>query len=235
MSESDRLRVTQRPLAERERADLQRQAQQSERLMLVHWTRALHRWSLIGCAALVLLAALWWATARWGLDARLSAVLAIGGGLAFIAMSSWELYEARSRVAAVQQTYAELIREASAKPVYEIEVRPVRVWGSPEDGWMFDVAGGRALFADWDLPEGAATERIVASVSPPGGMWLDQSGEEMTAEPLPYLWENLRDDHPLLELVGAVTFRLEDDPGAALRDFVDHEWIIPPEARKPEE
>lgn len=234
MNETARLRVKQRPLAERERTDLEYQARNAERFMLGHWTRALHRWSLIGCAVLAILAVLWWATTQWGLDARMSALAAVGGGLAFVAISSWELYEARARVKAVRETHASIMQSAASKPVYEIEVRPARVWGSPEDGWMFDVGEGRALLADWDLPEGAATETIVASVSPAGGMWFDQSGQELQAEPLPYLWENLRDDHPLLELTGAATFELGEDAGAALRDFVGHEWIIPPEARNSE-
>jgi hypothetical protein len=148
-----------------------------------------------------------------------------------VALSGWELHEARARVKAVQESHARTIAGASSKPVFEMTIRPARVWGSLEDGWMFDIGGGRGLFADWDLPEGAATETIVASVSPGNGMWFDQSGEEMPAEPLPYLWENLRDDHPLLEYVGAVTFQLDGDPGASLRDFLDHEWVVPPEAR----
>jgi len=235
MSEPDRLRVTQRPLAERERMDLEVQARNAEHFMLGHWTRTLRRWSVIGLAVLAILTAFWWATAQWGLDIRKSATAAIGGGLAFLALSGWELHEARARVTAVRTAHARTMREASSQPVFEIEVRPARVWGSPEDGWMFDIGGGRALFADWDLPEGAATVTIVASVSPAGGMWFDQSGEELPAEPLPYLWENLRDDHPLLDLVGACTFELGEDPGAAFRDFLGHEWIIPPEERNPED
>ncbi len=202
--------------------------------MAALWARSLRRWILLGAAVVVILGALWWATLQGGLNRSKSAAATLGGCLAFVVLCGWELWEARGRVAAVREAHARTLETALAKPVYEMTVQPARVWGSPEDGWMFDVGGGRALFADWDLPEGAATERIVASVSPAGGMWFDQSGAELSAEPLPYLWENLRDDHPLLELVGAGAFKLDDDPGAALRDFEDYEWIVPPEVRNPD-
>jgi hypothetical protein len=231
MTDNARLRVTPRPLADRERADLERQAQDSERLLLHHWARALHRWALIGCGALAVLAALWWATVHWDLDRRKSALAVAGGGLAFLAISAFELYEARARVKAMRAGWAGAIEQASAQPVVEIQLRPARAWGSPEDGWMFDISGGRALFADWDLPLGAATEIILAAVSPAGGVWFDQSGEEIRAAPLPYSWEDLRDDHPLLDLTGPVTFRLDSDPGAALRDFFEPEWLVPPARR----
>jgi hypothetical protein len=231
MTDSGRLRITQRSLTARERTDLERQAADAERLVLVGWSEALRRWSLLGCVALAALGAFWWATLRWNLGPAKAGPFALSAGLIFLVLSGWRLHHARKGLRTIRQTWRETIDQAAVQPVFEIDVHPLRAWGSHEDGWMFDVGGSRALFVDWELPLGSPTARILAAVSPSGYDWLDQSGEELDAAPLPYLWENLRDTHPLLDLSGPVSFRLDSDPGASLRDFAEHEWLLPGEFR----
>ncbi|MCB1018610.1 MAG: hypothetical protein KDC27_01725 [Acidobacteria bacterium] len=231
MSELERLQVRKRPLAAQERADMEREARDSERFMLGHWGRALRRWSLFGVVTLLALLALTWAALHTEADPRKFAITGAVGATLFLGVCAWELQEARARVGAVREAWARRVREASEQPVVEITVRPVRVWGSADTGWIFDLADGRALFADWDLPSGAATERIVAAVSSAGGVWFDQDGPELEAQPFPYSWEDVRDDHPLLEMTGPVLFRLDRDASASFRDFFEPEWLVPPAPR----
>jgi hypothetical protein len=228
MTDPDRLRVRQRPLADQERADLERQARESERFLLADWTRAIRRWTLIGTAVAAILGALAWATFARDLVRTKSIVASVAGALVFVASAGWDLRQNRGSLRRLRASWERAIKEAAAKPVVEIEVDPLRAWGGAETGWMFDVGGRRALYADWDLPLGGPTEKIVASVSPAGGVWFDQTGEELDAEPFPYSWEDVRDEHPLLEKTGPATFRLDADPGASFRDFLEPQWLVEP-------
>ena len=227
MTDVDRLRVRRRPLAERERADLERQALESERFVVADWTRALRRWTSIGIAVLVIFAALAWAAVSYALDRTQSAAVAAGGAVAFAAFAGWDLRHARTKVRRLRDAWSRTIQTAGEQPVVEIELRPARAWGAGDTGWIFDVGGGRALYADWDLPLGSPTGTIVAAVSPAGGVWFDQSGAEIESEPFPYSWEDVRDDHPMLETQGPATFRLEADAGSSFRDFLEPEWLVP--------
>ena len=128
--------------------------------------------------------------------------------------SAWECHSLRKQIQNLRHIWQESIAIASASPVTQIDIQPLRAWSSG-DNWIFDLGDGHALITHRDILEGAPAKAICVCFAAANLYWTHASGEPLPTSPLDVDWD-----------FGPALFRLEgEDPAASLHSFRDGRFL----------
>lgn len=212
------IRAERRPINAFELADLERRREAAETAALLQQRSLRGRVAKTLVLGGVIYCAMWTAVLVTGGDGLTKPfVSTIAGASVAIGVSTWEMRRSRRDVARVRTDWAGAIAGAKLHPVEQIDIAPLQAWYCDE-GWIFDLGGGVAMFGEFDIAAGGARALLTWRRAWGCEAWIDQSGTEVTRQAMKF--PELPNDHPLCESWGPAVFLLDSkDPGGSLLRF----------------